>query len=236
MNVSFGTQIEAAAAAHHLDPKLLAAVAAQETGGPGANSGRNIVGDGGHGHGLFQIDDRSWSFARTAAAMNPAKNAEMAATILEENLHRYGGDLRAALSAYNSGSPTAAGTKTTWGDGHVLNYADSVLRHYGAIARSAPPVTRAGAIDREPSLVEHVLASLHAIQTSRGLGVALPSAFANDQRATSGAIRTPAAQPTPLKTWAQVSEAGAKEGESADRITAELIDTSVVVADGDDDS
>ncbi|MBV9646038.1 MAG: hypothetical protein JO043_01070, partial [Candidatus Eremiobacteraeota bacterium] len=63
--VRFGAQIEAAARAHKLDPRFLAAVAAQETGGPGANSGNNVVGDGGHGHGLFQIDDRWHSFARS---------------------------------------------------------------------------------------------------------------------------------------------------------------------------
>jgi Transglycosylase SLT domain len=129
--VRYAPQIEAAATAHGLDPKLLAAVAAQETGGPGASSGQNIVGDGGHGHGVFQIDDRSWDFAKTPAAMDPGQNADMAASILADNLHRYGGDVHAALSAYNTGSPTATGTTTRWGDGTTLGYADSVMRHYG---------------------------------------------------------------------------------------------------------
>jgi hypothetical protein len=128
-SIRFGAQIEAAATRHHLDPHLLAAVAAQESGGPGASSGNNIVGDHGHGHGLFQIDDRSWGFASDPAAMDPGANADFAASILEDNLQRYGGDVRAALSAYNSGSPTATGTTTTWGDGATLGYADSVLRH-----------------------------------------------------------------------------------------------------------
>jgi hypothetical protein len=56
--VAFAPQIAAAAQHYALDPTLLAAVAAQETGGPGANSGANVV----------------------------------------------GGDVRAALSAYNAGS------------------------------------------------------------------------------------------------------------------------------------
>ncbi len=47
--VAFSTEIAGAAARFGLDPRLLAAVAAQETGGPGSNSGRNIVGDAGHG-------------------------------------------------------------------------------------------------------------------------------------------------------------------------------------------
>ena len=66
--VAFAPQIAAAARQHGVDPVLLAAVAAQETGGPGADSGRNIIGDGGHGHGIFQIDDRYHAFAATPAA------------------------------------------------------------------------------------------------------------------------------------------------------------------------
>lgn len=131
--ISFGAQIETAAKAHGLDPRFLAAVAAQETGGPGSNSGANVVGDGGHGRGLFQIDDRWHAFARTAAAMDPAKNAEYAAGMLSGLLTRFGGDAKAALSAYNAGSPTAPGTATTWRDGTTLGYADSVLRHYAAL-------------------------------------------------------------------------------------------------------
>jgi Transglycosylase SLT domain len=131
--IAFGAQIGAAAARHHLDPRLLAAVAAQETGGPGADSGRNIVGDGGHGRGLFQIDDRWHAFARDPAALDPARNADYAAGLLQANLQRYGGDVKAALSAYNTGSPTAPGTRTDWGDGRPLAYADSVLRHYARL-------------------------------------------------------------------------------------------------------
>lgn len=135
--VAFGAQISAAAARHQLDPRLLAAVAAQETGGPGADSGRNVVGDGGHGRGLFQIDDRWHAFARGPGAMDPARNADYAAGLLQTNLRRYGGDVKAALSAYNAGSPTAPGTRTDWGDGRPLAYADSVLRHYARLGGGA---------------------------------------------------------------------------------------------------
>ncbi|HVA34501.1 MAG TPA: transglycosylase SLT domain-containing protein, partial [Candidatus Baltobacteraceae bacterium] len=130
--VAYAPQIARAAEANHLDPGLLAAVAAQETGGPGANAGRNVVGDGGHGHGLFQIDDRWHDFARSAAAMDPAANASYASSLLSGLLHRYG-SVRQALSAYNAGSPNATGTRTRWADGSDLGYADSVLRHYAAI-------------------------------------------------------------------------------------------------------
>ena len=132
--VNFAPQIAQAAERNGVDPTLLAAVAAQETGGPGRNGGANVVGDGGHGHGLFQIDDRWHSFACSPAAADPAKNAAYAAGMLAGLLRRYGGNVRAALSAYNAGSPSAAGTTTRWGDGAVLGYADSVLRHYAMLA------------------------------------------------------------------------------------------------------
>lgn len=130
VNVNFQPQIESAARQYGLDPTLLAAVAAQETGGPGSNSGHNIVGDGGHGHGVFQIDDRWHAFAKTRDAMDPAKNAQYAARMIAGNLKQYGGNVREALSAYNAGDPHAIGTKTTWADGKTLGYADSVMRHY----------------------------------------------------------------------------------------------------------
>jgi hypothetical protein len=142
LTVAYGSVIAAAATRHHLEPRLLAAVAAQETGGPGADSGRNVVGDGGHGRGLFQIDDRWHPFARSPAAMDPARNADYAAGLLESNLHRYG-DLRSALSAYNAGSPGATGTRTDWGDGRPLGYADSVFRHYARLGPAQAPAAGA---------------------------------------------------------------------------------------------
>lgn len=134
--VAFAPQISLAAARHGLDPTLLAAVAAQETGGPGANSGANIVGDGGHGRGLFQIDDRYHPFAATPAAMDPGQNADYAAGLLAGLLQKYGGNVHAALSAYNAGSPTAVGTTTSWG-GAILGYADSVMAHYAELGGTA---------------------------------------------------------------------------------------------------
>ncbi|MGH7736929.1 MAG: transglycosylase SLT domain-containing protein [Candidatus Tyrphobacter sp.] len=131
--VAYASQIAVAARDHGLDPNLLAAVAAQETGGPGASAGRNVVGDGGHGRGLFQIDDRYHAFARGAQAMDPAANAQYAAGMLSGLIARYG-SVHRALSAYNAGDPDARGTVTQWGDGSRLGYADSVLRHEALIA------------------------------------------------------------------------------------------------------
>lgn len=144
--VAYAPQIAAAARRHGVDPELLAAVAAQETGGPGSNAGRNVVGDGGHGRGLFQIDDRWHAFAETPGAMNPGQNADYAAGMISGLLSRYGGNVHRALSAYNAGSPDATGTTTQWPDGRRLGYADSVLEHYARLSGSAasPPVTPDG--------------------------------------------------------------------------------------------
>jgi hypothetical protein len=137
--ISFASEISIAAAANHLDPTLLAAIAAQETGGPSSDSGQNIKGDctpNCHGYGVFQIDDRSHSdFTSTPQAMNPAVNAEYAATMMQDLLAKYGGDIHKALSSYNAGGKgNRCGTKTFWkANGDTLCYADSVLRHQGRI-------------------------------------------------------------------------------------------------------
>src|SRR5690348_17949048 len=107
--VAFAPQIASAAAKYGVDPMLLAAVAAQETGGPGTNGGRNIVGDGGHGHGVFQIDDRFHDFAKTPRVMDPQANADYAAGMISGLLKRYGGNIHKALTAYNAGDPNATG-------------------------------------------------------------------------------------------------------------------------------
>lgn len=164
--VAYAPQIAQAARRHDVDPDLLAAVAAQETGGPGSNSGANVVGDGGHGRGIFQIDDRWHAFASTPAAMDPAKNADYAAGMLSGLLGRYGGNVRAALSAYNAGSPTATGTKTRWSDGSDLSYADSVLRHYRLISGGTQPRGDSGESPESSAIAESgaAIASVGALQ------------------------------------------------------------------------
>lgn len=159
--VAFAPQIATAARRHGLDPELLAAVAAQETGGPGANAGRNVVGDSGHGHGVFQIDDRWHAFAATPDAMDPAKNADYAAGMLSGLLSRYGGNVHEALSAYNAGSPTASGTTTRWSDGGNLSYADSVMRHYQRLTGETSPSAQSSAVAESAATI----ASVGALQT-----------------------------------------------------------------------
>jgi len=184
--VAYAPQIASAAHRHGLDPELLAAIAAQETGGPGTNAGRNVVGDGGHGRGLFQIDDRWHAFAQTPGAMNPGQNADYAAGMLSGLLSRYGGNVHEALSAYNAGSPDATGTTTQWPDGRRLGYADSVLEHYARLTGSASPVSAnpAGSQDaagqagdpHETTLAElsTLIAELGALQSQAQSMPALP--------------------------------------------------------------
>ncbi len=196
LTVAYGSQITAAATRHHLDPRLLAAVAAQETGGPGSNSGRNIVGDGGHGHGLFQIDDRWHAFARTPAAMDPAQNADYAAGLIGSNLQKYG-SVRAALSAYNSGSPSATGSTTDWGDGRPVGYADSVLRHYAQLGgTTADPRDAAAPVDALRSFAS-ALAPSAAASTTTGASTAADSSSAAGLGSLTpiGGLMTPSLPP-----------------------------------------
>ena len=164
--VAYAPQISQAAQRHGLDPALLAAVAAQETGGPGVNSGANVVGDGGHGHGLFQIDDRYHAFAATRAAMDPGQNADYAAGLLSSLLQKYGGNVHAALSAYNAGSPAAVGSTTDWG-GMTLGYADSVMAHYAQLAGTARDA-------QIPELAD-TAASVNQLQSLAGASQATPA-------------------------------------------------------------
>ncbi|MDP9110713.1 MAG: transglycosylase SLT domain-containing protein [Candidatus Eremiobacteraeota bacterium] len=188
LSIAYAREIHAAANRHQLDPRLLEAVAAQETGGPGSNSGRNIVGDGGHGKGIFQIDDRYHAFARTPEAMQPAKNAEYAAAMIAGLLERYG-SVHKALSAYNAGDPNASGTKTDWQDGERLGYADSVLRHYRILAAQTPAaslVSDARAESLHEQAASTQLASVASAQLPITLGAPPPFEAVRSFRALAG--------------------------------------------------
>jgi hypothetical protein len=212
--VAFAPQITAAAERYGLQPALLAAVAAQETGGPGATSGANIVGDGGHGHGLFQIDDRYHAFATTAAAMDPAQNAGYAAGMISGLLQKFGGNVKAALSAYNAGSPTATGTVTQWSDGAKLGYADSVLRHEAAYTTTA--TARDAAM---PDLAE-TAAGVNELQNLASASQAQSSSSASDASALTA---SPAPALPPVQT-----ESSAQRAQSQAPLTQDYY------ADGDD--
>jgi hypothetical protein len=84
-----------------LPSHLLLAVGLRETGL------RHIVGDGGHGHGPWQYDDRTTGRAAAIARIDRGDTqyaAEIAADMLRGLFGRYG-DWLSALNAYNSGQP-----------------------------------------------------------------------------------------------------------------------------------
>jgi peptidoglycan hydrolase-like protein with peptidoglycan-binding domain len=131
---------------HKLPPGLLLAIASRET------NMNDVVGDGGHGRGLFQIDDRAHSEwlaqhgARRAGTKPPVgEAAEFAAALLESN-RSFGKEnnvrakdlLKFACSAYNAGAGGAlsgqqrgdSDARTTGGD-----YGSDVLGRLAAIQR-----------------------------------------------------------------------------------------------------
>ncbi len=256
--IRFGAEINAAAQAYGLDPRLLAGVAAQETGGPGSSSGNNIVGDGGHGHGVFQIDDRSFAFAGTPAAMDPGANAAMAAQILSSDLQQNGGNVKAALSMYNSGSPTASGTMTTWGDGEKLGYADSVLRHVselggasGEMAAEAPYTSAAVNALANYRAAAPVVTTGPAFPTGGSAGsstLSSPSsatsasleAMMAEMSASSSSSASSASQFSPVRSWAsmtsgQSGSGGGQAGSAADQGMADILDQGSVFGGDDSD-
>jgi hypothetical protein len=103
-----------------LPHNILFAVGSRETGL------HNIVGDHGHGHGVWQLDDR-WHNIPHGFDKDPVAQAHVAAEMLQQ-LHQRFGDWEKALNAYNSGHPDAAHTT-----GH--NYGPDVLHRLHQIDR-----------------------------------------------------------------------------------------------------
>lgn len=98
--------IEAAASATGLLPELIGAVMDRESNGGDAlrPRGPGGTGDYGHGHGLMQIDDRTWgSWLATNDWEDPGINILFGANLLNANLKALGGDIPAAVAAYNCG-------------------------------------------------------------------------------------------------------------------------------------
>ena len=139
---------KSAGAEFGFEPAILLGIASRET------NMRNIVGDGGHGYGLMQIDIRSWpEFCHSGQWHNAIAGIHMGALVLKSKLtqleHGQGVEqliggyafngpkfatkteiLRCAIAAYNAGA-WAAYAYATHGDpdrfttGH--NYSHDVL-------------------------------------------------------------------------------------------------------------
>lgn len=154
----YAPQIEAAARKYEIPAALIAAVMDRET------NGRNIIGDGGHGHGLMQIDDRShgtWLRGHQNG-LDPASNIDYGTSILRDNLKRAKGlglrgdaAFRYAAAAYNAGPGGAdrgrrAGDVDRYTTGH--NYGRDVLHRaaqYGGLGGSVAGTGGSG--DSAPS-------------------------------------------------------------------------------------
>lgn len=137
-----------AAAEWNCDPLILAAICDRESMGGAALNPRGPTGrgDGGHGHGLMQIDSRSWSsWLRTHDWQDALTNVRKGAEIFATELERFAGvadGVRAAIAAYNCG-PTQVrralelakdvDTFTTGG-----NYSADVMRRAAAFAERQP--------------------------------------------------------------------------------------------------
>lgn len=94
----------AAANATGIERNLLLAVASRESA-MGITLNSLGLGDGGHGNGLMQIDDRSHkAYTSAHSPFNHRANVLYGAQYLKGLINHYGGNLRYALPAYNCGT------------------------------------------------------------------------------------------------------------------------------------
>ena len=141
--------INKVSSASGLNPRIMQAIGMQESGlGAGGNynaaTGRDR--DSNKGVSPWQLDPASGisKDKLDRAAKDPAYAAELSANMMKDNLKATGGNLREALSMYNSGSRTSA---------QGLAYADSVISNMGSDDQ----------ILHSPSLVEKVKHDTHTI-------------------------------------------------------------------------
>jgi len=136
--------------ARGLPRMLLFAVGSRET------NLTNEVGDGGHGHGVWQLDNRSHTPPGGFAQFdnNVPLQCSIAADMLHGLLAMEAGNVERAANRYNSGQPETAGTT-----GH--DYGPDVVQRMQALQRLFP--------DGGPLLAEGVPAWF-----TRDLGIASP--------------------------------------------------------------
>lgn len=83
---------------HRIPHHLLYAVGSRETNL--SEHYEQTPGDGGHGHGTWQLDDRSHTIPKPFPI---ELQADMAAALLASLIAHFRGNLKSALSAYNAG-------------------------------------------------------------------------------------------------------------------------------------
>jgi hypothetical protein len=121
--------------AYGLPPALLYALGSRET------NLQNEIGDGGHGHGMFQLDDRSHHPIPPGFDNDVHAQATMAAQMMKGFYQQYG-DWTKACNVYNSGSPDTA--RTTGGD-----YGPDVMERQAYLA---PLGGLTGKVEASPTL------------------------------------------------------------------------------------
>lgn len=108
----WGAQLHAAHLCYSISPIVIAAILEQESRGGDALSpvGPGGTGDGGHGRGLMQIDDRfhpSFIAAKFDDGLplwkDPTQNIMYGTRLLRRNLDAAKGNMLAAIAAYNCG-------------------------------------------------------------------------------------------------------------------------------------
>lgn len=133
-------------AQYHLPPRLLVAVGSRET------NLTNEVGDGGHGHGVWQLDDRS-HIIPAGFDTDVHAQAVMAAAMLRDLLDEFAGITERALAAYNAGSSTvwadiANGVPVDTGTAHG-DYATDVIERRTYLLHTYPPAPPAPSLEAE---------------------------------------------------------------------------------------
>jgi hypothetical protein len=140
----FGGYVWESALRHGISPVLLAAVIQHESGWgkyltPQGPAG---TGDGGHAHGLAQIDDRTWqAWLDENDWWHPGVNIDKGAEILAAALAEFPDDPRAGIARYNAskGRILAAidrgldPASVTTHDNQGRSYVENVLRHVDTI-------------------------------------------------------------------------------------------------------
>lgn len=142
----YGILFAVAGAKYGIDPFLLAAICDRESNGGLALTppGPSGTGDGGHGRGLMQVDDRAHAtWVHTHQWQDPATNIDMGARILAGCIAEFPRALSSAVAAYNCG---AGNVRRALLEGlsvdHLTtgrNYSADVLRRRAEFTKESAP-------------------------------------------------------------------------------------------------
>jgi len=133
----------------------------------------------------------------------------------------FSANARMAVSAYNSGSPTAPGTLTTWNDGQTLSYADSVFRHYAQLG--GDPQAQLLADNRENASDVNALAVLRRKQSPPAFSAGPYLAAGNAAATLPPAMPFAPSAPAPSSNGPSRTVADSA-GTQADHLYASLVD------------